>query len=428
MNKRLLAAVLGLGKSGRSACHYLLKKGYAVQAADDSAAAACPDGVEKVLPEALCRHLSQFLVVSPGIKLSHPVVQRAKAHGVPIVCDVELAFQDASKPPFLAITGTNGKTTTALLTCHMLRQAQKKVAVAGNIGVPVLDLLEDKNDQLVLEISSYQLQMLHTKAISNALITNISPNHLDHHACYDEYVACKQHMAFCLKEGGRLYVQEKAFCQFSWPAKPFTFGFNPSCDVSSDGLHVYRFQKKEIAIPETLVGHQSHDAENFLAAYALSRECDVAPDICVEAYSSFVKPPHRIQFVREVDGVSYYDDSKATNIEAVRCALKTFSKPVVLIAGGVHKGFGYHAWKEPFKQKVRKLVLIGQAAGSIEHDLDGTLPITRADTLEEAVQQAKNAAQNGDVILLSPGCSSFDMFKSYEDRGNKFQEIVNRIK
>jgi UDP-N-acetylmuramoylalanine--D-glutamate ligase len=414
------AVVLGLGKSGRSAYNYLVKKGYTVVGADD---ATNPVSLAEMKLDQC-----QFLVLSPGIPMTHPACLHAKAVGVEIVCDIELALREKRNAPIFAITGTNGKTTTTLLTAHMLQAAGKKAHVAGNIGVPVLDRMEDPDELLVIEVSSFQLQMMRTKAVHAAVIINISPNHLDHHASFDEYVSCKQHLGSCLSETGQLYVSEKAHKDFIWKEKHFTFGLSSSADLYSDGSYIYHCNQKEIALPEALVGKYCHDVENFLAAYSLCRSIDISPTVCVEAYNSFTKPPHRIQFVKEIEGVSYYNDSKATNIEAVLSAVSTFSKPIVLIAGGVHKGFGYQAWKKPFKEKVKAVVLIGQAASLIENDLGGIVPVIHAKTLQEAVKLAKEKATKGDVVLLSPGCSSYDMFKSYEDRGNKFQGIVNEGK
>jgi len=359
------------------------------------------------------------LIVSPGIPPTHPVVQKAAELGCEIVGDVELAFREFQlKPrPLIGITGTNGKTTATLLTTHMLGEAK----AVGNIGEPLLDELEG-SEPLVIELSSYQLETASTQVLQSAAVLNITPDHLDHHGSMRAYAAAKLRIGSCLKEGARLYVYEKIEAK-----NALKYGFEKSSDLHSDGEWIVRFQKREIELPAQFRHIRSHDVENFLAAYALARDAGKSPQECVDAFATFEKPPHRIQFVREIDGVKYYDDSKGTNIDAVIRAVESIPGTIVLIAGGVHKGESYHSWIEAFQGRVKAIVAIGQAAPLMEQDLASHIPFTHCSTLAEAVHTAKALAKPSETVLLSPGCASFDMFKSYKDRGEQFQDLILQL-
>lgn len=427
-------AVIGVGTSGRSACHFLHKQGYCIWAVDDKKESCELDFVSFVRQEDVPITLLAFVVVSPGVSMSHPLILRAQAAGLECICDVELAFRQLVFSPvhMCGITATNGKTTTTLLCCHMLKNSGISAKAVGNIGLPLLDVLEETNSTFVAELSSFQLQTMKTPVLESACILNVSPNHLDHHADMQEYVDSKARIALCVKESGSLYVNARSFKMFSFSKhiasrQIHTFGFDTKCAVYSDGNLLYRFGKPEVALPVVLKNKSSFEVENFLAAYLLARDLGADPQACIQSYDSFKNPPHRIEFVREVQGRRFYDDSKATNVDSVLHALRSFSCPVVLLAGGVHKGSGYHEWKEACKNKVRAVVVFGQAAPIIVNDLDGVVQIERANTFHEAITQAYFLSKKGDAILLSPGCSSYDMFKNYEERGKKFQEIVKFI-
>lgn len=416
--------VLGLGKSGLSACLFLLKEGHRVIACDDKIQKV-PEGVTFVAPRELQEKLAgvDLLVISPGVPPSHPVAKAARALAIEIYCDVELAFRKVAKspPPSVAITGSNGKTTTTMLTAHLCNSAHLAAKTAGNIGIPLLDEIENTTERLVIELSSFQLETMQTAVLDAAIILNITPNHLDRHADMEEYTQAKFRLVNCVKKGGEFWVHHS----LKHLAKNgFTYGFEQTFDLSTDGKKVRRFGQVETELPESLQHSRSHNVENFLAAYALARQWGADPDLCSKAYSAFEKPKHRLQFVRTVNQVDYYDDSKATSVDAVLRAVESLTKPIVLIAGGVHKGYPYTAWQTPFKEKVSNLVLLGQAASFIEQDLNGVVPITHAESFDEAVKMAMQLAQPQQIVLLSPGCSSYDMFSSFEERGKKFQELV----
>lgn len=414
------ALVLGLGKSGISACRFLQNDGYEVWATDDKVKSA-PSGVTFLQPDALMTDF-EFVIISPGIALTSPVAKAALNSGIEVFCDVELAFRSLVKKnlPLVAITGSNGKTTTTSLTCHMLHSAGVDAKTAGNIGNPILDEL---STTLVLELSSFQLETMKTAVLDAACILNITPNHLDRHGTMEEYVKAKRRIGLCVKPQGTLWVQKGC----SWQEDQNTFGYDKDCDLYTDGRVVYRFGVEESQLPEILQNVRSHDVENYLAAYALSRHLNVAPDACYQAYSTFTKPKHRIEYVCTHRDIAFYDDSKATSIDAVLRAVESMKRPVVLIAGGLHKGHPYDAWREAFPGKVRAVILIGQAAEIIAQDLQNCIPFHFAQSLEEAVNTSLRAALPGDAVLLSPGCASYDMFSSYEERGDKFQQLVRAL-
>ncbi len=423
------AAILGLGKSGKSACRYLQSKGFRVLVCDDNvqksdlqlpilSAAALMEQIEGC----------SFLITSPGISLTHPVLQRAKECGVEFFCDVEYAFRERSSG-YYGITGTNGKTTTTLLVQHLMRAADIEAKAVGNVGVPILDETTQA-ELLIVELSSFQLQTISTPVLQAACLLNISANHLDHHASMEEYVQAKQHIGRLLQEKGILFVGEKAYAEFDWqhlPCKVERFGYSQQCEIFSDGVFIWRYGVKEGLVPSKLKGVRAHDLENFLAAYCICRHQGVAAEMCIEHYDSFIKPSHRIQLVREHQGVKFYDDSKATNIDAVIRAVETLEKNILLIAGGVHKGHPYHAWRNAFSSRVKELFLVGPAAGVIAADLEGCMPMTHCKSFEEAVQRAAARAVSGDHVLLSPGCSSYDQFANFEERGRTFQNLVQAI-
>lgn len=419
-------AVIGLGKSGVSAAHFLVKQGYSVWVTDDKQTNG-PEGMGFLPPHQMAARIAdyQFVVISPGVPMSHPVAVAAKGCGLEVFCDVELAFRQIQSKDLamIGITGSNGKTTTTSLTCHLLNSCNKPAKPVGNIGNPILSEIESPASTLVAELSSFQLETMSTAVLDAACILNITPNHLDRHGTMEEYTRAKYRIGACVKPGGQLWVQKAC----GGYGKGYYFGFDAACELYTDGVGVYRFGKKESCLPELLQHSRSHNVENYLAAYSLARLLGADPERCMEAYATFIKPRHRLEYVRTYNGIMFYDDSKATSVDAVLRAVESLTCPIVLIAGGVHKGYPYTSWRKAFKDKVKACVLIGQAADIIEQDLQNCVPIIRAQSLDEAVIKAMSQSRIGDAVLLSPGCASYDMFRSFEERGNKFQEIVCNI-
>lgn len=446
MDQRI-AVVLGLGVSGISTIKFLKKLGYVILATDDKldlavekleVKALAHEDLHFISPQEAIKKIESypqsfsFVISSPGVKPSHPLLLACKKVGLSYFGDIELAFRTLVKHniPILGITGTNGKTTVTSLVQHMLVQAGHHAKACGNIGDPLLDEIDSAASQknpLVLELSSFQLETARAKALTSAIVLNITADHLDHHKSMCEYAEMKLQIGRCLRPGSCLYLHEKVFLEYPFEEKGisvFSYGFNKERDIYSDGKSVIRFQEKEIDLPDILQRIFSHDVENFLAAYAQARDFGVSPEACVQAFLTFKKPPHRIQFVREVEGIKFYDDSKGTNIDAVIRAVEAIPEKIILIAGGVHKGASYLAWREVFQNKVKAIFAIGEAAPIIQKDLSQDFPVTPCKTLEDAIISSKAFAKRGETVLLSPGCSSFDMFKNYKERGEKFQALV----
>lgn len=418
------AVVLGLGLSGISACSYLLKKGFSI--------IACDDNPKKILPDTLSGDIVQFstqdaiknlhdaqlVCTSPGILPSHPLLVEAAKRNIDTVVDIELALR-SRKGTIVGITGSNGKTTVTSLVTHILKECGKDAKAVGNIEIPILDDMD--HDILVVEMSSFQLKRCSTPALTSAVVLNITPNHLNYHPSFEDYQNAKMHIQELLLPAGTFYIHENLFSQ-----EAFTFGFKEKAAISSNGKSTIRFEQEEIELPKSLQGVFTHDVLNFLAAYAICRDLHVSPERCVQAYSTFQKPPHRIQYLKKHQGVQYIDDSKATSVDAVMKALESVPGPIVLIAGGVHKGEAYHQWKE-FQHKIKSIIAIGEAAPLIEKDLSKYVAFTLCKNLEDAVQHAAKVAKGGESVLLSPGCSSYDMYNNYKERGEHFQKLVNLL-
>jgi len=436
--------VLGMGISGRSAAEFLLAYGASVHGVDRDANALENHPEIQSLKQAgltVCLEKDfhdiqpfQFLILSPGIPLTHPIVQAANQAEVPIMGEIELGCQIV-KNPMLGITGTNGKTTVTLLVTHVLMHCALSAKALGNVGVPLTRELLNIETQhspstLILELSSYQIETLTHRCLDGGVILNITPDHLDRYHTMEAYGKAKCEMERALKFGAHLYMEEQAWLQygsFLKTHKPRLYGYPETCFIYTDLHFVFRDGKKSFELPSSLKNKKSHDLENLLAAYALCADRGVSGEQFIHAWTLFKKPGHRIEFVIERQGVRYYDDSKGTNLDAVIRAVQTFDAPLILIAGGVDKGAAYHPWLEQFKDKVKLICAIGQAAAKIHAQLSAHLPVAIFNSLDEAVQQAAQFAQKGDVILLSPGCSSFDMFKDYAHRGDEFQRIVREL-
>lgn len=431
--------VLGLGVSGRAAAEFLLKQGDQVLGIDSNR------DLLKTSEELRQLHAKglQFqhdsdpvnwtaiarVVVSPGVSPQHPIYQGAKERNI-ATGEAELALPYFDKP-LVAVTGTNGKTTVTLLVEHILNAAGIKVKALGNVGTPLCaHLLQPSSDEAyVVELSSFQLETMTTPVFEAAALLNVTPDHLDRYANIEEYAKAKFHLQFLLKGNGPFFVQAGTAAAFSsMVSKDIqTFAVDGPADLYTDRHSVYYREKIEFLMPDDYRKMGVHDHENALAAWALCRPFSIDNEQFCKALATFKKPAHRIEFVREVDGIFYYDDSKGTNIDAVIQAVKAMNGPVILIAGGIDKGASYLLWKEHFVDKVKQIIAIGQAAPKIYKELNPYFNIKLADTLAAAVQTASHDAASGDFVLLSPGCSSYDMFRDYVHRGEEFQRQVQSI-
>ena len=380
--------ILGLGVSGQAALEFCKKRGDTVSVFDDTLA-----------PEPFSLEEIDLVVKSPGISLDHPLVTTAQKGRTPIVGEIELALKELKGKTVYAVTGSNGKTTTTLLATHLLQAEGKKALAVGNVGTPLIAQIDADVDYFVVELSSFQLETLHHFPIfDGAVVLNITPNHLDRHASFDAYAQAKLNVRKSLKKGAPFYMSQAVADQFKVQGTVF--------DVEAIPFLSYRGG-----------GFYPHEMENVAAALALT-------GASLDGIASFEKPPHRIEFVREVGGVTFVNDSKATSVDAVAKAVEAIPSKVILIAGGIDKGGAYADWVPLFKEKVSRVIAIGEAAARLEEELCPEVEVERAQSIEEAIKKATLYAKSGETVLLSPGCSSYDQFKSYEHRGNRFKELV----
>lgn len=417
------ALVLGLGASGIAAANYLRRRGANVLGMD-----RFPEkcSFTPVVHEGESVDLSSydFVVLSPGVNPSHPILLQAQSVGIPIIGEIELACREITQRA-VGITGTNGKTTVTLMTAHVLETCGIPAKVVGNIesflGQPLASALDDSfSGVYVIELSSYQLETLQTKVLDAAVILNITPDHLDRYGTMESYATAKAAIVNGLKENAPLWIENECLKQWKHLFQNrigYTNAFNSA---------IYA-EKIEYFLPEEYRNRRDHHTANIMAVYALLRTFGIADQDFTRAIASFRKPLHRIEFVRELGNISFYNDSKGTNLDAVIQAVRSMRGPVALIAGGVDKGAPYTPWIEAFNGQVEHIYAIGQAAAKIQSEMNGAIPVTRCSTLEEAVCAASSFARPGMHVLLSPGCASYDMFKDYAHRGDEFKKIVNSL-
>lgn len=410
--------ILGLGISGRATAEFLLNRSASVTAVDQRCLQLVDDPnitplIEKGLvlikdiPVGKIQDFDQ-LVISPGVPPTHPVVVEAKQQRVEVIGEIELACRYL-KQPMIAVTGTNGKTTVTLLIGHVLNACGIPAKVLGNGGVPLVsEIAQLDREVVVCELSSYQLETLECKVVDAGAILNITPDHLDRYPNMDAYALAKLKLIDCLKPGKKLFVSKQVLNAFG---------------------HFIKNSKENIEqiIPNTYNSSLNHDEENRLAAKRLCMEFGVSSDDFNRAEKSFVKPPHRIEFVRTSKGVDYFNDSKGTNLDSVKRAVEKMDGPTVLIAGGKEKGTSFIPWIEPFKGKVKTIVAIGEAQQRIVDELGSHFTVIKRHDLKTAVETASTIADEGDNVLLSPGCASFDMFENFEERGNVFKKCVGLL-
>ena len=404
--------VIGLGASGQAAAKYFLEKGETVIGVDSDPSKCMLVGLEINFDSAdhPLEGIDQ-VILSPGVPLTHPLVLRAEEAKIEVIGEIELALRNLKRPA-IGITGTNGKTTVTSLVAHVLNHSGRPAEAVGNIGTPLISAI-DGDKIAVIELSSYQLETIKTKKLSAAALLNITPDHLDRYKTMHAYAQAKFLVQDALIPGG-LFVLEKAAAESYAPL------------IHREAL-IYSYEQPPFPLPPPLSGRKNHDAENFIAAFYLTQRFGVSSSEFLSAYAAFKKPPHRIEFVQELAGVRFWDDSKGTNIDATIRAVEGMQGDVLLIAGGVDKGFPYTSWIDPFKGKVKRVYAIGEASPKIEKDLRHQIPVKIVKNLKEAVEEASKEARGGDNVLLSPGCASFDMFRDYADRGDQFKCLVRSL-
>jgi UDP-N-acetylmuramoylalanine--D-glutamate ligase len=441
--------VAGLGKTGRSIARYLRRKQMPFVVYDSREHPADLDEFRtefndidvylKDFPDPLYATLTD-IICSPGVSFDLPFMQKARAHKIPIYGDIECLAREIDAP-VIAITGTNGKSTVTTLVGEMATAAGIKVAVAGNIGTPVLDLLGNDThyDLWVLELSSFQLDLTYSLAPIAATILNISADHLDRHHDLKSYTAAKQriyHHAANIFYNRDDTLTEPSAVDSKTASQIKNFGLDspPSGQwgIQTDGAETYLVDGTDILLTtDALKIKGRHNWSNALAASALAQTVGIDVDVIRDVLKQFTGLPHRAQWVRTLDGVDWINDSKGTNIGATYSAILgiggAMQGKIVLIAGGQGKGADFTELRAPVAEHVRTLVLIGEDADKIEQALHSVVPVMRASTLEEAVQVAHQQAQSGDVVMLSPACASQDMFRDFNDRGRVFVSAVDAL-
>jgi UDP-N-acetylmuramoylalanine--D-glutamate ligase len=431
-------AVLGAGLSGAAAALLLKTEGAKVTLLDSAEEArllkSTIDNLRAQDIRVICgpqadKDASAYdlVVLSPGIDPDSPLARNFSSRKIDIIGELELGWQSIDVP-VIAITGTNGKTTTTELLAQMLNACGQKTIACGNIGKPLSEVAREKKkfDVLTVEVSSFQLETIKTFRPSIALWLNFAPDHLDRYTSVAEYRAAKLRIFENQTEDDVAIVNASETWPKIRPRKVTFSAYNDRADFRlSEGAIVFD-NKPVLRLADTKL-RGAHNIENLMATLAAGMARGLSFEQMVPPLSVYEPQPHRCEFVRQVGGVDYINDSKATNLDAVEKALVAQSKPVVLIAGGKDKGFNFEPLRALVKEKVRSTILIGEMAERIAQDWSGAVDCQIATTLADAVERARGAAKPGEVVLFSPGTSSFDMFKSYADRGDQFRALVQAL-
>ncbi len=440
--------VVGLARSGLAACRLLARLGACVTATDSKPAEGLPPEARALPDLGIALEAgghpgtlladADLLVVSPGVPRFAPILAQARAAGIPVVGEVELAFW-STEASFAAVTGSNGKSTTTALLGALLRGTGIPATVAGNIGIPLCDVVPDlpAGHWVAAEISSFQLETTAAFRPAVALLLNLAPNHLDRHADLEEYYGTKARI-FAAQEAGDcavLNADDPQVLARAGETRARRVAFSRRQPVRdgaclADG-HI-ALARGGRATPVAPAGclriPGAHNLENALAAAAAAAEIGARPAAMAAALAAFPGLEHRLEAVATVGGVRYVNDSKGTTVDAVGRSLESFPAGILLIAGGKDKGGDFRPLRPLVRQRVKALILIGEARAKIREHLDGASPMAAADSMEGAVGAAAALAAPGDVVLLSPGCASFDMFRDYEDRGRAFKAAVAALK
>ncbi|MBC7387333.1 MAG: UDP-N-acetylmuramoyl-L-alanine--D-glutamate ligase [Cryobacterium sp.] len=450
--------VVGFGVSGVSVAKYMTKQGAKVTVTDTKqkselteSVAACADlKIEYELGkhnEATFK-AAEMIVMSPGVPLNIKALEGVRELGIQITNEIDLAAA-ALKEPLIAVSGTNGKTTTTTLIGEMFKADARPAYVGGNIGKPLLDYLTDaiRADVVVAELSSFQLELTQKVVPAVAVITNVEPDHLDRYPSYEAYIAAKKRLLQACDKNTYVVLNydneiTRSFGQdcvgrLMWITKknPISIGgafaenFNGCYYVSAEKkIYAKIFGKEETYDVSRIKVYGEHNKENFMAAICAVRAMGVSPQAIQKVIEEFRGIAHRLEFVRKKDGVFFFNDSKATNPQSQLKAIGAFpTNPIILIAGGKDKNFDFTPLADVVRQRCKLLILMGEAKEKMNRALGDFAETYLVGTFEEAVLLAFQKSRNGDIILLSPGCSSFDMFRNYEERGDYFKKLVHQL-
>src|SRR3954464_11324157 len=437
------ALVVGLGKSGVASALFMKARGARVTVSDTKSGDELRNEIPVLLDNGITVETGghgdrtfrgqDLIVVSPGVPVDAPPLVQARALGEIVIGEIELAAQFLPGP-VIAITGSNGKTTTTTLTGEIMASAGLSVLVGGNIGTPAISLADRAKPEtvIVLEISSFQLETIQTFHPKIAVVLNVTPDHLDRHRTFEIYTDAKARI-FENQQGSDFAVlnaDDPTCVSMASRTRAQVFWFSRQKEVEQgawvrDGQIVFRDSQgqREILEASEIPLKGAHNLENVLAAVCAGLLMGCAPEKVRQAVRDFKAVEHRLEFVCTIAGVDYYNDSKATNVDATIKALESFPANIHLILGGKDKGSDYTVLNNLIRQRVKRIYTIGAAASKIESQVKGA-EIVHAETLENAIRKAHATAQAGDIVLLAPACASFDQFKSYEHRGKLFKEIV----
>ncbi|MGB8730647.1 MAG: UDP-N-acetylmuramoyl-L-alanine--D-glutamate ligase [Candidatus Sulfotelmatobacter sp.] len=443
-DKRVL--VVGLGKSGVASALFLKAHGARVAVSDTKSGDELHNEIPVLLDHGITVETGghgertfrgqDLIVVSPGVPVDAAPLVQARSLGESVIGEIELAALFLPGP-IVAITGSNGKTTTTTLTGEILTAGGLSTLVGGNIGTPAISLAEQAKREtvIVLEVSSFQLETIQTFRPKIAVVLNVTPDHLDRHRTLEAYVAAKERIFENQRvdDFAVLNEDDPTCVAMAERTRAQVFWFSRQKEVKQgawvrDGNILFRDERgqREIMQVAEIPLKGAHNLENVLAAVCASALMGCAPEKIRQAVRDFKAVEHRLEYVATIRGVDYYNDSKATNVDATIKALESFPANIHLILGGKDKGSDYSVLNDLLRQRVKRVYTIGAAAAKIESQIQG-VEVVHAETLENALRKANAAAQPGDVVLLAPACASFDQFKSYEHRGKVFKEIVRGL-
>ena len=444
-NQRVL--VVGLGKSGVASALFLKARGARATVSDTKSQDELRGEIPKLLDAGITVetggygqrtfHGQDLIVVSPGVPVDAPQLAPAREQGIPVIGEIELAARFL-KGRIVAITGSNGKTTTTALTGEVISMGGRESLVGGNIGTAAISLVDESTDDsyVVLEVSSFQLETIQSFHPFIAMVLNITPDHLDRHSTFEAYVDAKARI-FENQAGedfAVLNADDPTCVGLASRTKGRKIWFSRKREVEAgawlrNGQIVYRDsgQEREIMPVSEIKLKGAHNLENVLAAVCAGMLTETEPARVRRAVKEFKAVEHRLEFVATVRGVEFYNDSKATNVDATIKALESFPANIHLILGGKDKGSDYTVLKPLLKERARRVYTIGTAAEKIESHLGGTVEVVRAGTLDAAVKRAAASAERGDVVLLALACASFDQSENYEHRGRVFKQTVQTL-
>ena len=435
--------VLGLARTGRECARFLAQRGASVQVTDVRSEEELKQEMETLAALPIRYFLGgedpdwlegvDIIVPSPGVPAENVLLKEGSRRGIKILSEIEFACRFL-RAPLVAITGTNGKSTTTTLVGEMLKASGGKVFVGGNIGTPLIGFVGGDWEWGVVEVSSFQLEWIEEFRPRISVLLNLTEDHLDRYPNFRAYCQAKQRIFEAQAENDIAILSRDD--RLVWEmrkrirARVVSFGFSEVDDGVFVAAHemIWRDGSREEKFPLSRVKIQGvHNVENMMAAIAAAKSAGVSASLIQKVLEEFPGLEHRLEFVREKDGVRYYNDSKGTNVGAVVKSLASFSDPIILLAGGVDKGGDYGILRQEIRQKVRRLVLFGEAQEIIARALGDLTETVIVENLEAAVGDAFAHARAGEVVLLSPACSSFDMFRNYAERGQVFKSLVQAL-